>query len=81
MTSNTTKRVAGAAKELGGKIQKNVGKALGDHEMEAKGAVKEVVGGAEQTTAKTAEAAKGVGEQVSGKAKELVGKAREAFNR
>lgn len=81
MSNNTTNRVAGAAKEIGGKIEKNVGKALGDRDLESKGAANEIAGNVEKNVAKAAEVVKGAGERIKGKASELVGKARQAINR
>jgi uncharacterized protein YjbJ (UPF0337 family) len=63
---NPMKRVAGAAKEVGGKIQKHLGRAIGDERIEAEGAVKEVAGRAQKETAKAAERAVGMGEQIQG---------------
>ena len=37
-------QIKGAAKELGGKIQKNVGKIVGSDEQEAKGRINEAEG-------------------------------------
>src|ERR1041385_7847835 len=41
---NTQKRSEGTAEELGGKLKKGVGKVIGNEQMEAEGAVKEVKG-------------------------------------
>ena len=45
---NTTKRIEGAATELGGKIKKGVGSLIGNEQMEAEGRVTELEGEAEQ---------------------------------
>jgi uncharacterized protein YjbJ (UPF0337 family) len=46
-TQGVEDTVKGKAKEVGGKVQKNVGKATGDKTTEAKGKVREVGGKAQ----------------------------------
>ncbi len=53
--SHITKKVEGAAEELGGKIKQTVGKAIGNEKMEADGRVKKVVGKAKVEAVKAAE--------------------------
>lgn len=45
---NAANRGEGAAEELGGKIKKNVGKVIGNEQMEAEGKAKELEGEARQ---------------------------------
>lgn len=73
--SNQMKRIEGAAKEVGGKIQKKVGEIVGDEQMEAKGRVKELQGKATKESAKTAERVKGTAEAIKGGVKRTVGAA------
>jgi uncharacterized protein YjbJ (UPF0337 family) len=71
--SNLKKRGAGAARELGGKIEKTVGKAVGSERLEAKGRSDELEGQAEQESAKRNERVKGAVEEVTGKIQKKVG--------
>ena len=71
--SNTGQRIEGAAEELGGKIKKGVGHAIGNEQMEAEGRVTELKGEAKQAAAKAGERVKGAAEQVGGALKKGVG--------
>ena len=71
--SNASKRGEGAAEELGGKIKKNIGKVIGNEQMEAEGIVKEKKGEAKQEAAKAAERTKGKVEEIVGAVKNRVG--------
>jgi uncharacterized protein YjbJ (UPF0337 family) len=50
--------IKGAAKEAAGNIEKNVGRATGDSEMEAKGAAREGAGAVQKTVGKVKDAAR-----------------------
>jgi uncharacterized protein YjbJ (UPF0337 family) len=71
--SNMSERVAGAAKELGGKIKGAVGEALGNEQMQAEGKAQELAGAAKQALAKAAERGKAAVEGALGAIKEHVG--------
>ena len=71
--SNASKRAAGTAKELHGKIEKNVGKLVGNERLEAKGRVRELGGRAQKESAKAGERVKGVVEEVTGRVQSAVG--------
>ncbi|HEY8154014.1 MAG TPA: CsbD family protein [Myxococcota bacterium] len=71
--SNASKRAAGTAKELTGKIEKNVGKLVGNERLEAKGRVRELGGRAQKETAKASERVKGAVEEVAGRVQSAVG--------
>ena len=71
--SNQSKRGEGAAEEIGGKIKKNIGKVIGNEQMEAEGLVKEKKGEAKQEAAKSAERTKGKVEEIVGAVKNRVG--------
>ena len=73
--SYASKRAEGAAEELGGKIQRAVGKMIGNKHMEAEGNAHVLEGEAKQAAAKTAERAKGMGEEAIGTIKGHVGAA------
>jgi uncharacterized protein YjbJ (UPF0337 family) len=73
--SAATRRAEGAVEELGGKIQRAVGKMIGNKQMEAEGNAHVLEGEAKQEAAKTAERAKGIGEQAIGSIKGHVGSA------
>jgi len=51
-------RYAGAARNIGGKVQEGVGKLTGDTVTELKGKVNEAVGAAQETYGKAADAVK-----------------------
>ena len=72
--SNASNRGEGAAEEFGGKLKKNIGKLIGNEQMEAEGKAKELKGQAEQETAKAAERTKGAVEEVAGAVKNRIGK-------
>lgn len=72
--SSTSKRIEGAAEELGGKIKKGVGHAIGNEQMEAEGRVTEIKGEAKQESAKAGERIKGAVEEAGGALKKGVGK-------
>ena len=71
--SNASKRAAGTAKELHGKVQKSVGKLVGSERLEAEGRVRELAGRAEKESAKGRERIKGAIEQVTGRVESAVG--------
>ena len=71
--SNQSQRSEGAAQKLGGKIKKNVGALIGNEQMEAEGADKELEGTAREESAKAAERTKGAVEQTTGAIKNRVG--------
>jgi len=73
--NNVSKRAAGAAEQLGGKIKGAVGKLIGNERMQAGGKVSELQGRAKQSVAKATERAKGKVEEVVGGAKGAVGAA------
>ena len=70
---NDRNKSEGLAEELGGKIKKNVGKLVGNEQMEAEGAVKETKGEARQEAAKGAERIEGKVEELKGAVKNRVG--------
>lgn len=67
-------RTEHSLKEMGGKIKKNVGEAIGNERMEAEGRSEELEHRTKKEIAKTKENVKGKGE-------ELKGRARQAFNK
>lgn len=71
--SNASKRSEGAAEEIGGKIKKTIGKAIGNEQMEAEGTLKEVKGQGKQEAAKAAERTKGKVEELKGAVKNRIG--------
>ena len=75
MTTNSmTERAKGTMEVVKGTVQKAVGKATDDDEMEAKGLAQQVVGGARVEAAKAAERTKGAVEQAVGAVKKTAGK-------
>ena len=70
---NAGKRVKGAAKELGGKVEKKVGKLVGSERMQAEGHAHEAEGRAEKDAAKARERAKGKAEEMAGRVEGGVG--------
>jgi uncharacterized protein YjbJ (UPF0337 family) len=70
---NVGERSEGAARELGGKLQKGVGTLIADEEMELEGAARERAGIAQQESAKTRERVKGTIEEATGAVKNRVG--------
>lgn len=75
MTNHNIDRIKGKTEEIGGTIQKNVGKLVGSEELERKGKEHERHGEAVQENAKLAERVKGTFEKVAGAAKQTVGEA------
>ncbi len=73
MRPNETNRNEGAAREIGGKIKKGVGRVIGDPQMEAEGRAKELEGRAQQESAKAAERTDGKVQEVAGAIKNRVG--------
>ena len=71
--SNASKRAAGTAKELHGKVEKNVGKLVGSERLETKGRVRELTGRAQKESAKAMERVKGAVEEVTGRVQSAVG--------
>jgi uncharacterized protein YjbJ (UPF0337 family) len=71
--SNDSKRVEGAAEEIGGKIKGGIGNVIGSDRLRAEGKARELEGKAKQEAAKAAERAKGKAEQVKGAVKNRVG--------
>ncbi|HEX5660351.1 MAG TPA: CsbD family protein [Polyangiales bacterium] len=71
--SNASKRVEGAAEELGGKIKSTIGKAIGNEQMQAEGEAKALKGEAKQEAAKAAERGKGAVEEAVGSVKKVAG--------
>lgn len=70
---NDSKRVEGAAEELGGKIRGRFGKLIGNKQMEASGKACELEGVAKQLAAKAAECVQGKTVKFVGKVKYRVG--------
>lgn len=73
--SNITDRTKGKLEEMGGTVQKTIGKVLGNEEMQVKGAAHEVMGEAKQQAAKAGERVKGAVESIVGSVKATVGEA------
>ena len=71
--SNASDRGEGEAQKLGGKIKKGIGKVLGNEQMEAEGAAKELEGESRVEFAKVKERVKGSVEEVAGAIKNRVG--------
>jgi uncharacterized protein YjbJ (UPF0337 family) len=78
---NTAKRGKGAAKELGGKAERKVGKLVGNERMQARGRARELEGQVEQERAKVRERVTGKIEETLGKAKAVKGIVRQKLNR
>lgn len=70
---NAAKRIQGTARDLGGKIEKTVGRILGSKRLEAKGRSNELEGRAEVKSAKTRERVKGKAEETVGSVEAAVG--------
>jgi uncharacterized protein YjbJ (UPF0337 family) len=68
-----SKRGEGKAAEVGGAIKKNVGKVIGNEQMEAEGAAKEMKGEAQQESAKAGARTQGAFEKATGAIKNRVG--------
>lgn len=73
--NNTNRHLDGVKDQVVGAVKKNVGKAIGNEQMEVEGAAREVVGDAKVETARTVERAKGAVEEVTGNIKQRVGEA------
>ena len=71
--SNQSEKSEGIAEKIGGKIKKGVGALIGDDQMRAEGAAKELKGEARVHGAKAAERSKGTVEEVVGAIKNRVG--------
>jgi uncharacterized protein YjbJ (UPF0337 family) len=78
---NTAKRGKGAAKALGGKAERKVGKLVGNERMQARGRARELEGQVEQERAKVRERVTGKIEETLGKAKAVKGIVRQKLNR
>lgn len=72
--SNVTKRTKGAAKELGGKVVKKIGRAIGSDRIEAEGRASELEGRDEKERAKTRERIKGAVEETAGEIQRRAGR-------
>jgi uncharacterized protein YjbJ (UPF0337 family) len=64
---NASRRAAGSAKELQGKVKKTVGRLIGSERLEAEGRARELAGRDEKETAKAKERVKGAVEEVTGR--------------
>ena len=73
MRSNASKRAAGAAKQLHGKVKKTVGRLVGSERLEAEGRARELAGRDEKETAKAMERTKGAVEDVAGRVQSAAG--------
>lgn len=58
--SSTTDKIKGMANEAAGAVKQGVGKAVGNRDLEVKGAVQKKKGEAEQAVGKAKDAVKGV---------------------
>ncbi len=70
---NETAKNEGVAEQIGGKIKKGVGALIGDDQMRAEGAAKELKGEAREAAGKSAERGKGKVEEVVGAVKNRIG--------
>jgi uncharacterized protein YjbJ (UPF0337 family) len=66
-------RTEGVAEQIGGKVKKGIGRAIGNEQMEAEGRAKELKGEAREETAKASERGKGAVEEAVGAVKKNVG--------
>lgn len=73
MKEESKQRLAGKVDEVVGAVQKGVGRAVGDHSLEAEGTVREAGGQVRQEKAKAVGRTRGVAQQVAGKVKATVG--------
>jgi uncharacterized protein YjbJ (UPF0337 family) len=71
---NNTKRAAGTAKEVGGKVVKKIGQVVGSERLEAEGRAKELEGRDQKENAKTRERVKGTVEETVGEVQRRAGK-------
>ena len=70
---NASKRAAGTAKELHGKVKKTVGRLVGSERLAAEGRARELAGRDQKESAKSMERAKGAVEEVSGRVQSAAG--------
>jgi uncharacterized protein YjbJ (UPF0337 family) len=70
---NASKRAAGTAKELHGKVKRAVGRLVGSERLEAEGRARELTGRDEKETAKARERLKGAAEEVTGRVQSAAG--------
>jgi uncharacterized protein YjbJ (UPF0337 family) len=73
--SNAGERAKAETEKLGGKVKQTVGKAIGNQQMQAEGAAKEIEGDARGAAAKGKERVKGTVEEVAGAIKKGIGHA------
>jgi uncharacterized protein YjbJ (UPF0337 family) len=66
-------RARGRSKAIAGNIKQNVGKLIGNPQMEADGAAEEIRGEAEEDAAKASERVVGAGQELSGTIKRAAG--------
>ena len=78
---NAARRATGTAKEVGGKLARKAGRAVGSERLEAEGRAKELEGRAQKERVKRRERVKGAVEEVAGELRRLKGRARQAANR
>jgi uncharacterized protein YjbJ (UPF0337 family) len=71
---NASDRAKGKLDELAGKAKSRLGKAIGNEQMQAEGAARQLRGKATQEVVKAGERAKGKIEEVAGRAKGKLGK-------
>jgi uncharacterized protein YjbJ (UPF0337 family) len=72
--TNAGNRAKGKLDELAGNAKARVGKAIGNEQMQAEGAARQLKGKATQEVVKAGERAKGKVEEVAGLAKSKLGK-------
>ena len=72
-SDNKSERAEGKFEEIGGSIKKNVGRLIGNEQMEVEGKAKELKGQAHQEAAKAGERVRGVVEELTGSVKNRVG--------
>ena len=71
---NTVKRAIGTAKEVGGKVAKKVGQAVGSERLEAEGRATELEGHSEKEHAKLRERVEGTIQETAGEIQRRAGK-------
>lgn len=74
MKNAQTHRNEGIAKELGGKVKKGIGRAIGNEQMEVEGAAKQTEGATQKNVGKVGERVKGAGEEIRGKIRQGLNK-------
>ena len=67
-------RAEGKMEEIGGTVEKNVGRLVGNERVELKGRAKELEGQTRQETVKAGERARGVAEELAGTVEKNVGR-------